>query len=121
MSYRKIPNEFTVGGQKMEVKIVDRCENNKLGLCCVASGQIEIANIFNKDKPCSESGKINTFYHELVHSILDTMGEDDLSANEKFVCGFSSFLTEAMKEAYFSVIDAYSENMAASVRLADRI
>lgn len=101
MSYQKIPSKYNVGGQEMKVSLVDRCEDNKLGTCCVAGGRIEIANIFNKDRKCCESGKVNTFYHELTHSILDTMGEDELSGNEKFVSTFSSFLTEAMKNAYF--------------------
>ena len=102
MDMKKIPNEFYVGGQKMDIRMVDRCEDNKLGRCCVAGGWIEIADIFNKGEKCCESGKVNTFYHELTHSILDTMGEDELSNNEKFVSSFSSFLTEAMRDAYFS-------------------
>lgn len=105
MEYKKIPSKYQVGGQEMEVRLVERCENNKLGLCCVARGRVEIADIFNKDTPCCESGKVNTFYHELTHSILDTMGEDELSANERFVSAFSSFLTEAMKNAYFKEDD----------------
>lgn len=99
--YKKIPSKCKVGGQLMQVKQIDRCEDNKLGRCCVAGGWIEIANIFNKDEVCSDTCKVNTFYHELTHTILDTMGESELSGNEKFVCAFSSFLTEAMTEAYF--------------------
>jgi hypothetical protein len=97
----KIPKSYKVGGQLMEVREVERCEDNKLGRCSLAGGWIEIASIFNKDQKCCESGRINTFYHELTHAILDTMGEDDLSNNEKFVSCFSSFLTEAMEKAYF--------------------
>lgn len=33
-----------------------------------------------------------TFYHEVVHAILDTIGEHELSANEKFVQQFSVLL-----------------------------
>ena len=101
MEYKKIQSRYKVGGQEMEITFVERCEDNKLGRCCVAGGWIEIADIFNKNSKCCESGKINTFYHELTHSILDTMGEDELSNNEKFVCTFSSFLTEAMSNARF--------------------
>lgn len=39
---------------------------------------------------------MNTFFHELIHVILDNMGEKELSANEKFVCTFAGFLTESM-------------------------
>lgn len=101
MNYEKIPRNFRVGGQLMEVRRVDRCEGNDLGSCFLAGGYVEIADKCNKDDTQSESSKINTFYHELTHSILKTMGEDDLNNNERFVCSFSSFLTEAMAVAVF--------------------
>ena len=63
-----IPKEFTVGGQDIKVSVVDRIPYN-----------------------------LNTFLHELTHTILDTMGEKELSSNEKFVSTFSSFLTEAIR------------------------
>lgn len=49
----------------------------------------------------SKESMTNTFYHELTHSILDTMGEFDLSKNEKFVSTFSSFLNEALGSMRF--------------------
>ena len=45
--------------------------------------------------------KVNTFYHELTHCILQTMGEHELNDNEKFVCCFAGFLTEAMRNLKF--------------------
>lgn len=101
MEYKKIPDDFKVGGQRMEVRRVDRCEGNDLGCCFLAGGYVEIADKCNKDDTQSESSKINTFYHELTHSILKTMGEEKLNNDEKFVCTFSSFLTEAMENAFF--------------------
>lgn len=88
----KLPKQYTVGGQQMIIKEVDNLDG-KLGNCCVAEGTINIANTFNGIKQ-SDSSKKNTLWHEIVHSILDTMGEQDLSANEKFVCTFSGFLTD---------------------------
>jgi len=105
MKYEKIPKKYHVGGQEMYVCNVERCDGNKLGTCLVAAGRIEVAEIFNKDDKQSDGCKTNTFYHELTHSILDTMGENELSENEKFVCCFSGFLTEAMKDARFIVTD----------------
>ena len=106
MSYVKIPKEFHVGGKKMEVRDVARCDDNSLGTAFLAGGYVEIANACNKEDSVSEGCKINTFYHELTHAILDTMGEKELSQNEKFVCSFSSFLTEAMTEAFFHIRDS---------------
>lgn len=97
----KIPNKITIGGQDIEIKRVERCDDNSVGLANIYAGYIEIADKFNKDDVQSESCKVNTFYHELTHCILDTMGRNDLSKDEVFVNCFAGFLTEAMKDAYF--------------------
>ena len=101
MKYVKIPSSFKVGGQLMEVRRIERCDNNNVGTSFLAGGYIEIADKCNKCDSIPERMKVNTFYHELTHSILDTMGESELSGNEKFVSCFSSFLTEAMEKAVF--------------------
>lgn len=101
MSYSKIPDRYQVGGTEIEVRNVERCENNSIGRTYLCSGFVEIADVYDKDKKQSDSSKVNTFYHELTHTILGTMGEFELNDNEKFVNTFASFLTEAMKDAYF--------------------
>ena len=101
MTYTKIPKSYKVGGQIIEVRNVERCDSNNVGTAFLAGGYIEIADRCNKSDTQSNSCKVNTFYHELTHTILDTMGESELSGNEKFVSSFSSFLTEAMEKAYF--------------------
>ena len=101
MEYKKIPSKFQVGGQEVEVRPVERCEDNTIGSCMLASGYIEIAEKHSKDSIQSQTSKENTFYHELTHAILRTMGKTELNDDESFVCCFSGFLTEAMKNAYF--------------------
>lgn len=101
MIYKKIPSKITLGGQEVEVRNVERCDNNAVGMCHLFEGFLEIANNFNKVTVQSDSSKINTFYHELTHCILGTMGENELDGNEKFVCCFAGFLTEAMRNARF--------------------
>ena len=93
----KIPSKIRIGGQDIEVCIVDRIEDEKLGQICVAEGKILIANNFSTSKQC-DSSKANTFVHEVVHGILDTMGETELSQNEKFVLIFSSFMVDVIEE-----------------------
>lgn len=95
-----IPSKISIGGQDIFVVKQERLEGDNLGECCVAQGRINIARTFN-GKNQSESAQRNTFYHELTHAILDTIGENGLSNNEKFVRCFSSFLCEAMRNAYF--------------------
>lgn len=93
----KIPKSLTVGGQDIEVKQVEICEESDLGNIILGQGEIQIANNVSRNIPQSETSKLNTFYHELTHAILRTMGEYELNSNEKFVCTFSGFLTEAVR------------------------
>ena len=90
-----IPKSLNVGGQTININIKDRLESDKLGECCVAEARIDIAKTFNGREQAYPS-QLNTFCHELTHCILETMGEFELSGNEKFVSCFSSFLCEAM-------------------------
>ena len=93
----EIPSKIRIGGQDIDVCIVERIENDKLGQICVAEGKMLIADNFSTSKQ-SESSKANTFVHEVVHGILDTMGETELSGNEKFVLTFSSFMVDVIEE-----------------------
>ena len=92
-----IPDKIRIGGQEISIVNEERLDDNKLGTICVAEGVLRIADNFNNLKQC-ESSKINTFIHEIVHGILDTMGESELSGNEKFVCTFSSLLIDSIEE-----------------------
>ena len=44
---------------------------------------------------------MDTFYHEKVHIILDTMGERELSQNEKFVDTFAKLLRQSDETANY--------------------
>lgn len=94
-----IPDSIQVAGQQIAVEIVEKLGTN-LGACCLAQSYIHIAEKYmcdNEEQEQSDASKEQTFWHELVHCILDAMCESDLSANEKFVSVFSGFLYEAIK------------------------
>lgn len=57
----------------------------------------KIAENFYNYKQC-ESSKINTFIHEVVHGVLNTMGENKLSSDEKFVTTFESLMVDVIEE-----------------------
>ena len=92
-----IPNKIRIGGQDISVVIKERLDDNKLGNICVAEGVLNIADNFSNIKQC-ESSKVTTFIHEVVHGVLDTMGESELSSNEKFVSTFSSLLIDTIED-----------------------
>ena len=92
----KIPQQFNVGGQSIAVSETAQMDDNTLlGECSIVQGYLLIART-SRGKDVTAECRLNTFFHELTHLILDTMGEDELSGNEKFVNTFSSFLTEAI-------------------------
>lgn len=92
----EIPSSFQVGGQTLNVSYVDHLPYDKLGSCSVCCGMVNISKNISDGRSQSPSCMMNTFWHEVVHAILDTMSESELSENEKFVCTFSSFLCEAI-------------------------
>ena len=93
----KIPSKIRIGGQDVDICIVERIEYDKLGQICVYEGKLLIANTAQERKQ-SDTSKVNTFVHETVHGILDTMGETDLSGNEKFVSTFASLMVDIIEE-----------------------
>ena len=92
-----LPYSIRIGGQDIVVVNKERIDNNKLGTICIAEGVLQIANTFNNIQQC-ESSKFVTFIHEVVHGVLDTMGETELSSNEKFVSTFSSLLVDTIED-----------------------
>ena len=92
-----IPSKIRIGGQDISLINKERLDDDILGKICLAEGVLHIADNFSNRKQ-SESSKINTFVHEVVHGVLDTMGEFELSKNEKFVCTFASLLIDTIEE-----------------------
>lgn len=92
-----IPNKIRIGGQNISIVNKERLDNDILGDICIAEGTLRIADNFKNCKQC-QSSKITTFIHEVVHGILDTMGEFELSGNEKFVSTFSSLLVNPIED-----------------------
>lgn len=93
----KIPSKIRIGGQDIDVWIKDHLTDEKLGTICLASGELNIAEKFYEYNQ-SESSQVNTFIHEVVHGVLNTMGENKLSSDEKFVTTFASLLVDVIEE-----------------------
>lgn len=91
----KIPSKYTIGGQDVKVEFVES-DGEDYGNYTHAKGIMKICKKAG-DTPQSDTSQLNTFFHELTHSVLRTMGEYELNANEKFVSCFAGFLTEAIR------------------------
>lgn len=90
-----IPSKYTVGGQDVTVEHVES-DGEDYGNYTHCMGRLRICNKTG-ETPQSDTSKLNTFFHEMTHSILRTMGEYELNDNEKFVSCFAGFLTEAIR------------------------
>lgn len=94
-----IPDKFSIGGVEINIKHVENEMNgNNFGSTHPFTAEIKIQNVCN-NIPIAQSQKCQTFWHEVVHLILDAMGEkqEDNAENERFVTCFSNFLNEVMQ------------------------
>lgn len=91
----EIPKKFILGGVEHKVIIQktvgDNCDFGNWD----SVGTIRIAEMVGSEKT-SISRQRQTFWHELTHSILSTMGKEDLNDDESFVNTFASFLSGAI-------------------------
>jgi len=93
-----IPEKFKLSGKTVQVIIDDDyCNDNKyLGEADFTEKLITLCNKYS-GKKLSKKSKEQTYFHELVHMILDSMGKDRLKWNEDFVELFAQRLYEYEK------------------------
>ena len=93
---KDVPKSFKLGGVEYKVKTKEKInsESGQVGgISDVFECSVVIAKTVNGSN-CSSDYQRQTFYHELVHQILDIMGDFELSEDEKFVQEFSVFLDQ---------------------------
>ena len=86
--------EFDLGAILWKVKIDNKRldDLNLLGLCEYSKSLITLHDGIESTELIEQ-----TFYHELVHAILDTIGKRELSEDENFVQEFSLLLHQFEK------------------------
>lgn len=82
----QIPSSFTLLGRRINV-IFDNDKMDKLGFLGQADPDFNKIYLANKHKEEILPKEViaHNFCHEAVHHILSLMGEEKLTANEKFV------------------------------------
>lgn len=94
-----IPNRFTIGGVEISTRKTANVMNlNNFGYTAPFSAEIFIQTE-SQGHPISHSQQCQTFWHEVVHYILDAMHEkqDNPEDNERFATCFSNFLNEILQ------------------------
>ena len=97
MSKFKLPSKFQLGGQTITILLKDGMSTTDAhGLCRYDAGEIWFdSNI----KPDDLKGI--TFYHELMHMLLNTLGQDAMRDNEGLVDSIGNLLWQAHKTMEF--------------------
>lgn len=89
----KIPKEFELLSQRITVEFKDDLVERAgaVGLASFMENKIYIQNKTKQHKIVKDQQML-TYYHELIHMILFTMGEEKLNKKESFVDMFASLL-----------------------------
>lgn len=98
----KIPKKFKLFATEINVVWDNKYCNDKSQYGeSDYSQSIIILSTTNARDNLSEGKILDTFYHEKVHMILDTMREPELSKNEKFVDLFAKLLRQSDETSEF--------------------
>lgn len=91
-----IPEQFQLAGQTVKVTYDKDLLGKEDMFGCFDPKQMVIT-VNSPGIVISKERAEQAFFHELVHAILDEMGELKLSKNERFVDSFSTLLHQAIK------------------------
>jgi len=99
----QIPKTIRVGKRRYSIEVVETMlQRRTMGTINHDAQRITIGCRSNvTGNRYSQAIMQDTFWHELVHAILNDMGEHTLNKDEKFVTGFANRLTKAIKSARF--------------------
>jgi hypothetical protein len=87
----KVPKTFQLGGVQWSVELVDKISGDDLGECDSTGYKIQLL------RSLDHQAMVHTFYHELLHAILDTLGRSKLSKDEELVDAASNLLVQFLK------------------------
>ena len=93
MKQFKLPSSFQLGGQTINVLLKDGLSKSDAhGLCRYDDGEIWFDSSI---KPHDLKGI--TFYHELMHMLFNTLGQETMRDNEGLVDSIGNLLWQAHK------------------------
>jgi hypothetical protein len=98
----KIPKRFKLFAATINIEWDNKLMNQKdsYGEAHYSQSKIILSNTHGVE-PLSQDKILDTYYHEKVHIILDTMNERELSRNEKFVDVFAKLLRQSDETAEY--------------------
>ena len=99
----KLPTKIRVGRRWYSVEVVEAMlDKRDMGRVHYHEQRIQLGRTSNiTGKQFKPEQIADTFWHEIVHTILRDMGEHRLNSNEAFVTKFANRLTETINTAKF--------------------
>ena len=102
MKQLTLPKKVQVGDKWYSVEIVEAMRDKTLmGEAHYGRQTLTLARRTHHGVPFKLSAMHETFWHELTHCILESMGEHKLNNNERFVEEFAARLAKAIQTARF--------------------
>ena len=102
MKHLTLPKKIKVGDKWYSVDVAETMRDRLMaGEVHYAKRTITLARKSYHGVPLRLSALHETFWHELVHAILESMDETALNNNETFVEEFSTRLAKAIQSARF--------------------
>jgi hypothetical protein len=96
----KIPKEFTLFGEKHQVRILKRGLKDRYG---DFDPNTNVIRLLAPSGERTQDQVEQVFLHELVHSILDHLYYVELSCDERFVDRFAKALHQALKTSKYEL------------------
>lgn len=97
-----IPKHFYIFGEKIKVsRLKEVCRGKAYGQWVESRNKIEIAKTVNNKTILNDEQQEQAYFHELVHCILDNVGEPNLSDNEVLVDKLGKALHQVMKTSQY--------------------
>ena len=99
----QLPKKIRVGNKWYSVEVVEAMvEKGYMGKVYYPEQKIKIGLTSTQTGKKFKSADVHdTFWHEVVHAILEDMGYETLNRNERFVTGFAKRLNKAIETARF--------------------
>ena len=98
----KIPKSFKLFATTINVVIDNKRmdDMNNYGLAEYSQSRITLATTHGVEA-LSDDKKMDTFYHEKVHCLLDALNKRELSGDEEFVDVFAKLLRQSDETAKY--------------------
>jgi hypothetical protein len=91
----EIPKKFEVAGTEYKVVLVKK-NGNRAGYCKWGQCEIEVTQTVD-DVAMSDDYMKTSFFHELLHAVLNAAGEPEKRDDEAFVERVSGLLYQSIK------------------------